>query len=125
MFILCHLFMGLSAKGEAAFGIGQCGGGSSRDLSSQCRRNMRSSLIPCCRFPSCALCSSGVVNLHHLPRDTWDCIKFVFSEAANNFPKAGVDRRLKPSFRARFAYDIAHCFSCVFRQKVLHSKIWE
>lgn len=133
--------MGLSAEGEAACGVGQRGGGSRRGPSSRRRRHMLSLLIPRCRFPSCALCSSGVVILHQLSRDAGAAIaplsplppayyyfffhQVLFSEIANNFPKAGDDRRLKLSFRDRFAYDIARCFSCVFRQKVLHSKIWE
>lgn len=140
MFIQYYLSMGLSAEGEASCGLGQCGGGSSRGPSSRRRRHMLSLLIPRCRFPSCALCSSGVVILHQLSRDAGAPIaplrlclliffffshRVLFSEIDNNFPKAGDDRGLKLSFRDRFAYDIAHCFSCVFRQKVLHSKIWE
>lgn len=71
MFLSYSLFMGLSAQGEAACGTGWCGGGSSRDPSSRRRRHMLSLLIPRCRFPSCTLCSLGVVILHQLSREAW------------------------------------------------------
>lgn len=69
--------------------------------------------IPCCRFPSCTLCSLGVVIVHQLSRNAGASlgppspsllffffffpIKLLFSEEANNFPKTGGDRGLKLS----------------------------